>query len=48
MSNNMSGTQKLLFISSFLWTLHWGTRVVSIVVDTVILNAGVRVLPTGF
>ena len=48
MSNNMTGTQKLLFISSFLWTLHWGTRVVSIVVDTVILNAGVRALPTGF
>ena len=48
MSNNLSGIQKLLFISSFLWTLHWGTRVVSIVVDTVILNAGVRVLPTGF
>ena len=48
MSNNMTGTQKLLFISSFLWTLHWGTRVVSIVVDTVILNEGVRALPTGF
>ena len=48
MSNNMTGIQKLLFISSFLWTLHWGTRVVSIVVDTVILNTGVRVLPTGF
>jgi len=47
MSNNLTGIQKLLFISSFLWTLHWGTRVVSIVVDTVILNAGVRVLPTG-
>ena len=48
MSNNMSGTQKLLFISSFLWTLHWGTKVVSVIVDTVILNAGVRALPTGF
>ena len=48
MSNDMTGIQKLLFISSFLWTLHWGTRVVSIVVDTVILNAGVKVLPIGF
>ena len=48
MSKDMTGIQKLLFISSFLWTLHWGTRVVSIVVDTVILNAGVRALPTGF
>ena len=47
MSKDMTGIQKLLFISSFLWTLHWGTRVVSIVVDTVILNAGVKVLPLG-
>jgi len=48
MSKNLTGLEKLLFISSFLWTLHWGTRVVSIVVDTVILSGGVRVLPTGF
>ena len=48
MSKDMSGIQKLLFISSFLWTLHWGTRVVSIVVDTAILSEGVRVLPIGF
>jgi len=48
MSNQLTSKEKLLFILSFLWTLHWGTRVVSIVVDTVILNAGVRVLPTGF
>ena len=47
MSNDMTGIQKLLFISSFLWTLHWGTRVVSIIVDMVILNAGVKVLPLG-
>ena len=48
MSKDMTGIQKLLFISSFLWTLQWGTRVVSIVVDTVILSEGVRALPTGF
>jgi len=48
MSNQLTSKEKLLFILSFLWTLHWGTRVVSIVVDTVILNAGVRALPTGF
>ena len=48
MSNQMTSKEKLLFIMSFLWTLHWGTKVVSIVVDTVILNAGVRALPTGF
>jgi len=48
MSNDMTSKEKLLFILSFLWTLHWGTKVVSIVVDTVILNAGVKVLPIGF
>ena len=48
MSKDLTSKEKLLFILSFLWTLHWGTRVVSIVVDTVILNTGVRVLPTGF
>ena len=48
MSNQMTSKEKLLFILSFLWTLHWGTRVVSIVVDTVILSEGVRALPTGF
>ena len=48
MSNLMTSKEKLLFILSFLWTLHWGTRVVSTVVDMVILNAGVRVLPIGF
>jgi len=47
MKYNMNTKEKLLFILSFLWTLHWGTRVVSIIVDTVILNAGVRVLPLG-
>ena len=47
MKYNMSTKEKLLFILSFLWTLHWGTRVVSIIVDTVILNAGARVLPVG-
>ncbi len=47
MKYNMSTKEKLLFILSFLWTLHWGTRVVSIIVDMVILNAGVKVLPLG-
>ena len=48
MSKNMTSKEKLLFILSFLWTLHWGTRVVSIVVDTVILSEGAKVLPIGF
>ena len=47
MKYNMSTKEKLLFILSFLWTLHWGTRVVSIIVDTVILSGGAKVLPLG-
>ena len=47
MSQDMTAKEKLLFIVSFLWMLHWGTRVVSILVDTVILNNAVKVLPLG-
>ena len=47
MKYNMTSKEKLLFILSFLWTLHWGTRVVSIIVDTVILSGGAKVLPLG-
>ena len=47
MSKDMTGREKLLFIVSFLWMLHWGTRVVSILVDTVILNGVVKTLPLG-
>jgi len=28
MSKDMSGKEKLLFISSFIWALHWGVQVV--------------------
>tara|TARA_B100001250_G_scaffold377888_1_gene367319 strand:+ start:211 stop:357 length:147 start_codon:yes stop_codon:yes gene_type:complete len=47
MSKDMTGREKLLFIVSFLWMLHWGTRVVSILVDMVILNSVVKTLPLG-
>ena len=48
MSKDMTSKEKLLFILSFLWTLHWGTRVVSIIVDMVIVRNAVHLLPTGF
>jgi len=48
MSKDLTSKEKLLFILSFLWTLHWGTRVVSIIVDMVIVGNAARVLPIGF
>ena len=29
MSREMTGKEKLLFIASFLWMMHWGVRVAS-------------------
>jgi hypothetical protein len=26
MSKDMTGKEKLLFIASFIWALHWGVR----------------------
>jgi len=43
----MSIKEKLIFIASFLWMLHWGTNLTSTIVDMVILKNGVRVLPLG-
>ena len=28
MSLDMSGMEKLVFIASFIWALHWGVRVI--------------------
>ena len=47
MSKDMSGTDKLIFISSFIWTLHWGSCLVLKLSDTVIANTSVRILPLG-
>jgi len=47
MSKNMTVREKLIFISSFIWTLHWGSCLVLKLLDTVIANTSVRVLPLG-
>jgi len=43
----MTAKEKLIFILSFLWMLHWGTNLTSTILDMVILKNGVRVLPLG-
>tara|TARA_B100000927_G_scaffold194804_1_gene157206 strand:- start:329 stop:472 length:144 start_codon:yes stop_codon:yes gene_type:complete len=43
----LSLKEKLIFIASFLWMLHWGTNLTSTIVDMVILKNGVRLLPIG-
>ena len=47
MSKDMSAKDKLIFISSFIWTLHWGSCLVLKLSDTVIANTSVRILPLG-
>ena len=44
----MTSKEKLLFVSSFVWFLHWGTCLASTILDTVILKSSVRMLPLGF
>ncbi len=48
MSKDMSGKEKLIFISSFIWFLHWSSCIISLLLDTVILRNSLRVLPLGF
>ena len=48
MSKDMSGKEKLIFISSFIWFLHWSSCIISLLLDTVILRNSLRVLPIGF
>ena len=43
----MTAKEKLLFVSSFIWFLHWGTCLSSLIMDTVILKNSVRMLPLG-
>ena len=43
----MTTKEKLVFIGSFVWLMHWGTCLTSTLLDTVILNS-VRMLPLGF
>ncbi len=30
---NMTSTEKLIFIASFLWMMQWGTRVTTIAIN---------------
>ena len=48
MSRDMTSKEKLLFILSFVWTMHWGTKVVFILMDMVFLGNSARVFPIGF
>ena len=44
---NMSSKEKLIFISSFIWFLHWGSCIIYNIVDMVITKQPVRILLTG-
>ena len=44
----MTPKQKLLFVLSFIWMLHWGTRVTFLVMDLFIANNAIKILPVGF
>ena len=41
----MNSKEKLLFVSSFIWFLHWGVCLTSAILDAIILKGYVRVLP---
>jgi len=43
----LSIREKLIFIASFLWMLHWGINVANLIMDTFLLRNGVRLLPFG-
>ena len=38
MSNEMTGKEKLLFIASFIWAMHWGVRVAFAAISTLELR----------
>ena len=33
---NMTTTDKLIFIGSFIWLMHWGTRLTQVVFDVLL------------
>ena len=37
-AKDMSGREKLVFIASFFWAMHWGTRVVYSIFSTLELR----------
>ena len=38
MSKDMTGREKLLFIASFIWAMHWGVRVAAAAITTLELR----------
>ena len=38
MSKDMTGREKLLFIASFIWAMHWGVRITAAIFTTLELN----------
>ena len=38
MSKDMTGREKLLFIASFIWAMHWGVRVAFAAISTLELR----------
>ena len=43
----MTSKEKLVFVGSFIWLMHWGSCLTSLILDMVILKSSVRVLPLG-
>jgi len=43
----LSLKEKLIFIASFLWMLHWGTNLANLLIDIFLLRNSVRLLPFG-
>ena len=37
-AKEMTGREKLLFIASFIWVMHWGVRVASAAITTLELR----------
>tara|TARA_B100001996_G_scaffold207967_1_gene159491 strand:- start:755 stop:877 length:123 start_codon:yes stop_codon:yes gene_type:complete len=38
MSKEMSGKEKLLFIASFIWMMHWGVRLTTLAIASLQLR----------
>ncbi len=38
MSKDMTGREKLLFIASFIWAMHWGVRLIYTIFSTLELR----------
>jgi hypothetical protein len=38
MSKEMTGKEKLLFIASFIWAMHWGVRLTTLIFTSLELN----------